>query len=293
MSIYNLDGQNVSDIYGQTGTRLNSAYDISGGLVYPDSEPDWNFKVMSSNVQWFGKSNSNTGIMTEELVTQNADIIGMQEYQYRGDPLGTIGGISADTFIHNSGYDYIYTGTLDTNMKAIVSKYQMSDFTETRFSTTPTDYWRGDEYRSWTKSYFTFNNKQIAFFNTHFDTTTYYAKKVVQAQEIFEALQEEETFILTGDFNLRSDSVNSTEYTSIVKQFLDAGYNMCNGNEIYGFHNTWIDGTAPTGNEMYPLDVVITSADIDMVRVEVDEYKAEAATGLYIDHYPIIAYLNI
>lgn len=274
MSVYNATGDKLNVIYDKDGDVLNSAYSVNGQQIFPDIDPtDYNFKIMSFNNQsWTGLSG--WSYMGSAIENYDADIIGTQESH-------------SNTNLTNLGYVYTATGSVAPG-NIVFSKHVLSDISEKKYDTNRTD----TQFRTYQKMYFTFNGKTIAFFNTHLATSSYESHKVAQAQELFEAVQNESSFIITGDFNTVCKSVNDTEYTTIMKQFVDAGYNIANCSPQWGFNDTWTDGTTVSGT-WYPCDHIITSSDIQMSNVVVDRTKVELDTGLTIDHLPIIAYLKI
>lgn len=275
MSVYNATGDKLNVVYSKNGDVLNSAYSANGQQIFPDIDPtDYNFKVMSFNNQsWTGLSG--WSYIGSAIENYDADIIGTQESH-------------SNTNLTNLGYVYTALGSVYGVQNIVFSKHVLSDILEKKYDTNRTS----GQFRTYQKMYFTFNGKTIAFFNTHLETSGMESYKVAQAQELFEAVQNEESFIITGDFNTVCKSVNDTEYTTIMKQFVDAGYNVANCSPQWGFNDTWTDGTTASGT-WYPCDHIITSSDIQMSNVVVDRTKVELDTGLTIDHLPIIAYLKI
>ena len=276
MSIYNVSGNNINIIYDISKNLLTKAYDQNGIQIFPSIDPsDYNFKVMSFNNQaWTG---GNAWEYTGPIIADyDVDIIGMQESR-----------VSAN--LSNLGYVYSAIGS-QSNDNVVVSKYTLSSITEKKYDENRTD----TAGRSYQKMYFTFNGKTVALFNTHLETSGYEAYKVAQAHELFEAVQNEDYFIITGDFNTVCKSVNDTEYTTIMRQFVDAGYNVANCSPQWGFKDTWTDGKTVSGT-WYPCDHVMTSANIQISNVVVDTTKIAIceANDLVIDHLPIIAYLKI
>lgn len=274
MSVYDAAGNRLSVIYDKNGNALSEAYDADGQQVFPDIDPsDYNFKVMSFNNQsWTGLSA--WSYMGAAIENYDVDIMGTQESHSNSNLTGL-------------GYVYTATGSAGD---IVFSKHQLTDITEKKYDTT-----RADAAGRWyQKMYFSFGGKTIAFFNTHLETSGYESHKVAQAHELFEAAQNEESFIITGDFNTICKSVNDTEYTTIMKQFVDAGYNVANCSPVWGFNDTWTGGSTASGT-WYPCDHVITSADLAIVNVVIDDTKIAAGeeTGLTIDHLPIIAYIKI
>lgn len=273
MAVYDKNGEQIGNVYSKTGAFLEQAYDIEGNELIDSGS----LVVMSYNVQQFGGLNANVSMQTEILNTYEPDIIGFQEVSG-----WNISGVLDD-------YDYAYLG-LETGMApAVVSKMPLSDVTCELFEHQNPQ--GGVRYQ---KCYFSKAGKTICWMNTHLAESSYESAKVAEAQEVFELVQNEEYFIVTGDFNTRCKSVNDTEYTTIMKQFVDAGYNIANCTEQFGFKDTWTSGSTASGTWL-PCDHIITSANISMNSVFVDTTKIDVAaeTGQSIDHLPIIAYLTI
>lgn len=279
MAIYGIDGIQLDSVYEISGNSISQAYDIEGN---PLLETQTNIVVMSYNVQWFTDLNSNATMQESIIDTYKPDIIGFQEFQR--DYLSNIPALA--TQLLSSDYPYINMGNYG-NKNAIVAKYQMSNFTTVPHTTQTMN---GQSYST---ASVTIGGKQIFLVVSHLTTSTYEATKVEQAEEIFEALQGHDYFILTGDFNTTCKSVNDTEYTTIMKQFVDAGYNVANCTEQHGFIDTWT-GDKTAGGTWYPCDHIITSANIAINTVIADTLKIETSAGQQIiDHLPLIAYCTI
>lgn len=276
MAVYEKNGTQISQVYDVNGTPLNQAYDVNGNPLFTTSSA---LVVMSYNVQWFTGLNANMTMQQGIIDTYNPDIIGLQE-------LGANPSISAGTGLFEN-YGYMYFG-IQTNKTGIASKNLLSNVLSSVFQN------QQGETRGYNKSYFTIDGKTICWINAHLATSDNESAKVAQAHELFEAVQNEEYFIITGDFNTVCKSVNDTEYTTIMKQFIDAGYHSANCSTQHGFIDTWTGGSTASGT-WYPTDHVITSANITINNVIADTTKIEVAaqTGQIIDHLPLIAYLTI
>lgn len=278
MAVYDISGTNLNDTaYDVSGEFLEQAYNIEGASLYDDVG---RIKVMSYNVQWFSGINSNETMQEEIIDEYNVDIIGLQELTL-GSSIPSLGSAIFDA------YDYQYIGS-QYNKTGIVSKTALSNKTSALFVN------QASENRGYDKGYFTFNGKTICLINTHLETSSNESVKVAQAKEVFDLVENEEYFIITGDFNTVCKSVNDTEYNTIMKQFIDSGYHSANCSEQHGFINTWTDGSTASGT-WYPCDQIITSGNIIITNVVVDDSKIAVAeqTGQSIDHLPIIAYLTI
>lgn len=277
--IYDINGDLSSSAFDYEGSELAKAYDIDGNELISTS----NLVVMSYNVQWFSGLNSNQSMQESILDTYNADIIGFQEFQRAGSS----GIPQMATTLLSADYPYIEMGNYG-NKNALASKYAMSDFTTTPHTSQTMD---GQSYSTATINV---EGKDILLVVSHVTTSDYEATKVEQIQEMFNAVKVYERYIIMADFNTTCKSVNDTEYTTIMKQFIDAGCNVANCSAQFGFKDTWTSGSTASGT-WYPCDNIITSGNIIMKSVVVDETKISVATqtGQSIDHIPIIAYLSI
>jgi len=279
MSVYDIDGNSITNVHDIDGITLSQAYDIEGNVLLP-IEPSGNITVMSYNVQWFSGLNSNQSMQENILGTYDADIIGLQELT-RDSSMPSMG-----TTLF-SDYQHQYIGG-QANKTGLVSKYPLSNVVSSNFIN------QASETRGYQKAYLSVGGKTICWINTHLETSSYESVKVAQAGEIYNLVQNEPYFIITGDFNTVCKSVNDTEYTTIMKQFIDAGYNSANCSEQHGFLDTWTSGSTASGT-WYPCDHVITSANITITDVIVDTTKIDVAaqTGQSIDHLPLVAYLTV
>lgn len=274
--IYNVNGAQLNTAYDVEGEELEQAYDVNGNPLIEQIATG--FAVMTYNVQWFSGLNSNQSMQQNIIDTYSANIIGLQELRSSMPDVGSA--VLSD-------YPYIQLGT-QTNKTGMASKIQLNNVTSGTFTN------QASETRGWQKAYITVDGKTICWINTHLETSSYETVKVAQAAEVFAMVQNETYFIITGDFNTVCKSVNDTEYTTIMKQFIDAGYNSANCSEQHGFLDTWTSGNT-AGGTWYPCDHVITSANISIDNVVVDTTKIDMAaeTGQSIDHLPLIAYLTI
>ena len=274
--IYDVHGNEISSVYTLDGGALTQAYDVQGNELIDDS-----LVVMSYNVQWMTGINSDMTMQASILNAYHPDVIGFQEFQKAVSS-------QMPSWVNTLLPDYQTLMGNYGNKNGISSKYTMSNFATVPFTTQTMD---GQSYSTAT---ITVDGKSIFLVNAHLTTSDYEATKVEQAEEVFDALQGHEYFILMGDFNTVCKSVNDTEYTTIMKQFADAGYNCANCTAQFGFKDTWTSGST-AGGTWYPCDHIITSSNITIDTVVVDTSKITVATqtGQSIDHLPIIATLTI
>lgn len=294
MAIYDLLENELNSAYDVDGTALSSAYSIDTTKVFPDKEPvipTAYLKVMSYNVgQWY--NGTLTAVPTDQYETyynlhrsmianNDIDILGCQEYSATFS-----NGHTADSVIGEYFTDSAKNNESSYQRKALYSNgYTLNDVVNTNY----------DGY-SWgyQKARIVVDGKDVWIINTHLATSSTESQKVAQAKLLFDMVSELERFIILGDFNTVCMSTSDTEYTTIMKQFVDAGYNVASCSEQFGFNLTWTESTDRTG-VWYPCDHIITSSNIVMSDVMVDYSKVAVSSvnGVRIDHCPLIATLGI
>ena len=277
MAVYNKAGTEIESVYGLSGSELEQAYDISGNELLPVGPTD-EIVVMTYNVQWFSGLNANEEMQDEILTTYEPDFIGLQE-------LGASMPAAGTRILAN--YPVIEIG-VQSNKTGMASKWHLTDAEGAVFENQAT------ETRGYQKAYFrTASKKTICWINAHLETSSYESVKVAQAEELFDLVENEPYFIITGDFNTVCKSVNDTEYSTIMEQFINAGCHSANCSAQHGFIDTWTAGKTAEGT-WYPCDHVITSANITIQNVIADTTKITTSAGLEeIDHIPLVAYLKI
>lgn len=273
MSVYDKSGNPLSACYDKSGNALERAYNINGNAVF---EPK-SLNVMTFNIQRWSGLNGRADLMQSIFADSEPILVGLQECGNSGT-----GGYVPGTF----AYGQSATGA--TNPSGIMAQVPYEDFTSHTYS-------KSVETRGYSKCYVAINGKRIAWFNTHLEyyntiTDSRYPIHVLEMGEIFDAVQQEETFILTGDFNVLCKNKNEQAYTDTIKQFVDAGYHMANWTDETGFVDTWFNGSTVEGStQKYPCDNIITSADISLSNIVYNQRKLMA--GGTIDHIPITATL--
>lgn len=287
--IYDKDGSQLVSAYDVNGDALAQAYDIDGNeLIEPPTPPiGTNLTVCSYNIgQWYNGSGANVPSAKYEtyytlqratLSAIGADIIAFQEYW---EPFSS-GHAVADVIGEFFTSSYRYTGGGTYVKKAIYANgYTVSNGTYTTFTA-------GTE--GYQKATVEVDGKQIWIINAHLATSSNESRKVAEAQQLAGIVSNMERFIIFGDFNTVCKSVNDTEYTTIMKQFVDAGYNVANCSGQFGFKDTWFGADS----SQYPCDHIITSANIHINSVAVNNQKFLTPTGDTIDHIPLIAEVTI
>lgn len=272
--IYDIDSTQLSNCYNKQGTSLDEAYDVSGNEVFSSGQTV-TFNVMTYNVQLWSGRNANTSLVEGMFESTNPLIVGLQECR----DVGT-GGYVPDTFAYGAMAENV------NNPTAIMSQIPFESFASTIYT---------GGVREYTKCYITIGGKRIAWFNTHvegyteYDSSNYWNQHVSQMNQIFEIISEEDSFILTGDFNVEG----SQEYNDCLKQFVDAGFNMSNWTQSTGFVDTYFNGTTVANStSKKPTDNIITSPDLTITNIEYNTAKLSITSG-QIDHIPIIATIVI
>ena len=287
MSAYNKSGDSLLSVYDLEGVTLNQAYDIQGNELYQNSI---SLKVMSYNCRWFRDFNSQQQMQATIFNSNNADLIGFQEFSTDG----TIAQVGQNVL---TAYDTIRLSN-HKNYLAMASKsITLTDFVIADFiAQDPEDASRYNETRAYMKCYFVIGNKRICWINTHlaYLTASY---KYAQMEEVFNLAESEEYVIITGDFNSFNESLSDVEYVNMYKQFVDAGYNLANNSPTAGITNTYTSAISAIdlSEFMYPPDTIITSDNIDIADVVFDTTKLNYYDGTSIDHIPVVAtlYINV
>jgi endonuclease/exonuclease/phosphatase family metal-dependent hydrolase len=143
--------------------------------------------------------------------------------------------------------------------------------------------------RYYQKSYITLNGRKVCVINTHMTVPSTHGEWAVEAdfKELLSVVENEEYFIILGDFNIDLSNKTSNFYLNTYQKAIDKGYKLCNGGE-FGDLVTY-------SPDNQPIDNIIVSANINIKSVMVDKTKEKYSTitGLGIDHYPLVAYLEI
>lgn len=284
--VADVDNYNASLDYAANihAYHLIPSYDTIKRISCIDST---SLKIMSFNVQGWNGSNSNQTIMKNIIDTYNPDVVCLQETlktSIDSQPVST-------TLFTN--YPYLYRPTEIYNCVSIFSKYPLSNTSVTIYET------QGEETRGYAKANITINKNNIVIFNTHLEIlpneTTSRPIRVAQAQELLEAVKNEEYFIVCGDFNTYdANNITGYDYINVIKPFLDMEYKSANCSNQHGFLRTWYDGnTIYDSTVSRCLDQIITSPNIDINYVFVNKDKDITVNSNPIDHLPIVSFCQI
>lgn len=286
MSVFDVNGNDVSKLYSVDGNELVSAFDKSGKQVFPDSVT---LKVMTYNVQYFNGINEQTAMQTEIINKYTPDIIGMQELgTYTASTLPTVGktmlnGYTLQLSNHKNKVMMATKGYSLSNI--VIADYEHQD---------PQDLSQYNETRAYIKADINVGGKVVTFINTHLCYLTE-SVKWQQMEELFAIAQQCEYVIITGDFNSMQMSAEAGDYIHMYKPFVDAGYHLANNSPTAGFTNTYTNtATATSLAELQTApDTIIVSGNIDIESVVFDPTKFSYLNGSVIDHIPLIAEVTV
>lgn len=277
--LYSIYASAVSRIYSYLGTGCVRAYASYGSLIWSSNGAveDDTLTVMTYNVGVFDQRNTQAVISTI-LNKYNADVIGLQEIYKTNRPQ------IFDTAF--AAYPYQSIG-IQVNKTALVSKRNLASAGAYIFSN------QTIEQRGYNKAYVTFNGKNVCIINAHLETTSGGDAKRLQAKEIYDIVKSEPYFVILGDFNTICKDTSHTEYTTIMKQFVDLGCQSANCTPLFGFTNTWTDGTSLSTSESYPCDHIIVSPSLKISELIFDRTKETMETSKKLDHIPIVARIQL
>lgn len=285
MGVYNKNGAPISSVFSREGPELTQAYAADGTALLSGGTT---LKVATYNVGgWYIGSGANvpTNRKSEYISLQqnilsavDADVVCFQEYWN----IFCADGTTADSII---GEFFAYQQKRDANSTwnghVIASKslpiadYRIYNFVNAT-SAAP----------GYEKGYITVGGHRICIVNTHLCTTAA-GKKPEQSQEVFEALANEEYFICMGDYNVLLE-----QYDTVIKQYIDAGYNSAQWTEKFGMFYTYYAGSDASGTKGVT-DQIFTSSNIEINSVYTNNIKLTDALSDKIDHIPLIAELSI
>lgn len=285
MSVFDVNGNLQTRLFGLQGEQAGSAYNIGGDLVFPY---EVNVKVMSYNVgSWtaFGAKatleNQDTWYTLQNSIfaADCPDLLGIQEYY------SAIGSYSVPTML-GQYFSYLYAvdWTRTKAGRGIASRYAMTNTAEINF-----EHQTGEQ-RSYLIGDISIGGKTIKFLDAHLALDN--ATIALQIQELLSAVSQYEYWILTGDFNVNFPDAQSEGYAILVEPFLDAGYHVANGS-TFGFIQTFSTKTPGDDSDWRYLDNIMCSANIDITNVYVDTKKLTDHVGYSIDHLPLIAEMSI
>lgn len=283
MAVYNKSGISLAQVFNESGLSLAKSYDKYGNEIFTN-DGSFQIRAMSFNVFGWSGINADAPLMASIINRYNPDIIGFQETDSRGPTF------QGSNVVSNSEYPYFVVG-LGYLGSSIASRFLIEDYTSKAYNDQDNLIVSAGYKRAYQIGYVTIGGKRIAIINTHLEVESRNPTVwVSQMQELYALASEQNSFILTGDFNLETKDKTSARYISAVKPFED-NFNMANWGD--SFVDTWFSGNTPsTSNKKYPHDNIITSNDITISNVVFDQTKITADEGLELDHIPIVATLS-
>ena len=292
MAIYGKDGNELASAFNPINTELDSAFDKEGTQVYSRIRT---LKVMTYNVgTWYDGKHDNIpadkdaeyyALQKGMLLADDADIVCLEEYCKEFSKTGR----TAASLLVECGYPYIMETLGDSptaspaNGRCIASKYPITSYIARDFT--------DGSHLYYDTCVITVHGVTINVMVTHLHWDDR-AKRTSEMQTIMSVLAGFQTFILCGDFNTTDNyDVEGADYLAIVKPLIDAGYNVANGG-AFGFKITY--SSYPDNSWTACLDNIVTSSNIEMLGVVVDETKLnDGITTERIDHMPLVATLQI
>lgn len=275
-----LPSMDISSVAGTNIIQNNLDEDMTVEFACDDPKEN-SLTIMTFNVQYFSGLNEDETMLEDILDEYEPSVIGLQEL--RVDHKTTVEADVIDPNFWNVrvGVEYL--------PNAFATNYGLSNVQHHVFAT---------QYNTEDKGYETaemkFKGKTIFLISVHLTTEAHQTEKVAQMTELFNLVQTKESFILMGDINTICTDTTQTDYTEMIKMFVDAGYNVANCSSQHGFIGTHSNGTT-SASSFLPRDNIITSADFTMSNVRRDTIKIAAAEdqSKTIDHVPLICELTL
>lgn len=290
MAIYNKDGTELASAYDATGIELDEAFSADGSSVFIK---DRTIKVMTYNVgTWYDGKHDNVpaaqdadyyALQRGMLEQNDADIVCMEEYCKQFSKAGRTAISLLQEF-----YPYVYETGGDSptaspaNGRCIASKYPITNYTVRNFSDGSSLYY---DTCTITVKGIPIN---VMVTHLHWDNRS---KRTSEMSTIMGVLSGFSRFILCGDFNTADCyDTSGADYTAVIQQLVSEGYNLANCGD-FGFKITY--SSYPDNNWTAVLDNIVTSSNITILNVAVDETKLNDNLTERIDHMPLVATLQI
>ena len=291
MAIYNENGVQIFSAFGADGLEKDSAYNAEGTQVFYKSRT---LKVMTYNVgQWYEGKHDNIpadkdadyyALQKGIIQSNDPDILCLEEYVKQFSKAGR----TAISILQECGYQYIHEQGGDNPQAAsgtgrcIASKYPISNYTATTFSD------GGGMY--YDTCYINVQGLYIFVVITHL----HWNNPSLRASEmatIMSAVQGKTRFIIGGDFNtIYGRDTSGQDYINVILPLINAGYHVANCGE-FGFLITCSD--YPEDDWTGVIDNIVTSANIEILDVYVDETKLHDGLNERVDHMPLVATLEL
>ena len=291
MALYGKDGNELSQVFNPSGLEIGSAFNKDGGQVYSNVRT---LKVMTYNVgEWYDGKHDNVpadkdadyyALQKGMILANNPDVLCMEEYTKQFSKAGR----TANSLLLECGFSYIIETKGDSptaspaNGRCIASKFPIADYTVRNF---------GDGSQLYYDTcVITVRGIQIHFVITHLHWDDR-SKRTSEMETIVGLLRGFDRFVLCGDFNTTDCyDTSGADYTAVIQQLVSEGYHLANCGD-FGFKITY--SSYSDNNWTAVLDNIVTSSNITILNVAVDETKLNDNLTERIDHMPLVATLQI
>ena len=287
MGVINLSGQ-LCELTKLDGYPISDAVSVEGVLLNPVPD-ELKLTLMSYNCGGYYLG-SGTNVPTEYMPQfeqilrtivskNNCDVMCIQEHHHNFSGDVTAESILSDyydSFFENGGNTQ-YGGRLTATRKAVSSN----------------SYWSFSEQGgqgNCLEIVINVAGKDVHILSVHLDWQDQ-SRQELQAQELIQWASDKEYFVICGDLNSVCRGTQDLDYITVIKPFLDAGYNSANCSK-FGFIPTFYK--VGDNGDRSSLDQIITSSNIAIRRVWTDKTKyGNSDVGGSIDHLPLCAEIVI
>ena len=288
--IFDKNGNALNAVYDKSGSELMQAYDANGDVCY--TKTGIPLRVMEYNAgQWYIGTTSNVpsdkdaeyyALQNGMISNADADILIICEYR---DQFSQSGRTAESMLSQHFPYRVNYGGGGAYMGRAICSKYPITNFTQHLYTNRPST--SNNYYDSCTV---TVSGIPVTVIVTHLSTQDIRHDEI---EELIDYLETLDRFICAGDFNtLYARNTDGSDYQPMIVPLINAGFNLSNCDD-FGFFDTYYDSDGDTITWRGCLDNIVTSSNIEISDVAVDDTKLSDSIVEKIDHIPLIADLLI
>lgn len=286
MIVFDCNGKIIPKIYNDAGVEIFTAYTVDGTEL-PQS--GFSLKVMEYNVgQWYTgnhvyvpaeKYESYRNLQEGMIADADADIAFLCEYSTDFNAGHSAKAMLDEYFPYIIEHTKPYAEGQDISgwQFAICSKYPLSSFEFHKYANNQSPYYASCK--------ITVNDVPIELVITHLD----WDQTEVRAEEtviLLNYLDNFPNFILAGDFNTLASSTSTSDFQNVIQPMLNKGYQVANANGerfLPTYNNGW-DGY---------LDNIVTSDNMTISYVYVDQTKKNDLIDDKIDHMPLLATITV
>ena len=286
MIVFDHKGKIIPEVYNSAGVEISSAYTVDGTAL-PQS--GFSLKIMEYNVgQWYNgnhvyvppeKYESYRNLQEGMIANADADIAFLCEYSTDFNVGHSAKSMLDEYFPYIIEHTKPYVEGQDISgwQFAICSKYPLSSFEFHKYANNQNPYYASCK--------ITVNDVPIELVITHLD----WDQTEVRAEEtviLLNYLDNFPNFILAGDFNTLASSTATADFQNVIQPMLNKGYQVANANGerfLPTYNNGW-DGY---------LDNIVTSDNMTISNVYVDQTKKNDLIDDKIDHMPLLATITV